>query len=111
MKPFLALALVISFSFFTPGSAVAKEWTIEARQAELMKQINVAQEKKALTAKEGEKLRKKLSNVAKKKTKWMQDKTRELTEDEKLKLEAMLNEVSVDIKDWQLQKRTEKPSK
>ncbi len=111
MNSFLALFLVLSFAIFAPLNAFAKEWSIEDRQAELMKQINTAQEKKALTAKEGEGLRKKLAKIAKKKAKWKTDKTRELSSDEKLKLEGDLNDVSVEIKALQLEKRTEEPKK
>lgn len=109
MKGFLALALLLALSF--SSAADAKVWTIDARQEELMKQINTAQEKKALTAKEGDKLRKMLAKIAKKKAKWKQDKTRDLSEDEKLELEGDLNKVSVKIKALQLEKRTEEPKK
>jgi len=111
MNSILALFLVLSFALFAPSEAIAKTWTIDERQEQLMKDINAAQEKKALTTKEGDKLRKMLANVSKKKNKWKTDKTRDLTEDEKLKLEGDLNKISVQIKALQLEKRTEEPAK
>ncbi|MDX2107947.1 MAG: hypothetical protein SFY67_16210 [Candidatus Melainabacteria bacterium] len=110
MNSILALFLVLGFTFLTPGDAFAKTWTIDERQEQLMKDINSAQEKKALTAKEGDKLRKMLANVSKKKAKWKTDKTRDLSQDEKFKLEGMLNDISVEIKRLQLEKRTEEPN-
>lgn len=111
MNSILALFLVLGFALFAPSDVSAKTWTIDERQEQLMKDINSAQEKKALTAKEGDKLRKMLARVSKKKAKWKTDKTRELSEDEKLKLEGDLNEISVEIKRLQLEKRTEEPKK
>lgn len=111
MNSILALFLVLGFALFVPGDVLAKTWTIDERQEQLMKDINAAQEKKALTAKEGDKLRKMLAKIAKKKAKWKTDKTRELSQDETLKLEGDLNEVSVQIKALQLNKRTEEPKK
>lgn len=111
MNSILALFLALGFTFLAPGDAFAKTWTIDERQEQLMKDINSAQEKKALTAKEGDKLRKMLAKVSKKKAKWKTDKTRELSTDEKLSLEGDLNTISVKIKALQLEKRTEEPKK
>ncbi|QQR56677.1 MAG: hypothetical protein IPG59_16965 [Candidatus Melainabacteria bacterium] len=111
MNIILALFLVLCFAVFAPSDATAKTWTIDERQEQLMKDINAAQEKKALTAKEGDKLRKMLAKVSKKKAKWKTDKTRELSSDEKLTLEGDLNKISVQIKALQLEKRTEEPAK
>ncbi len=111
MNSILALLLVLGFAVFVPSEATAKTWTIDERQEQLMKDINAAQEKKALTTKEGDKLRKMLAKVSKKKAKWKTDKTRELSQDEKFSLEGDLNTISVKIKALQLEKRTEEPKK
>lgn len=87
--------------------ASAKVWTINERQDQLMRDINAAQKKKALTDKEAKGLRKALAGVARKEAKLRGNNNKEIPVDEKAKLEGALNKVSVDIKRLALEKRVD----
>jgi len=79
--------------------AKAKSSVIEARQAQLMKDINYYQKIKALTDKQANKLRKALAKVARKKTKAKQKENAKVVDDEtKSDLMVDLDEISADIK-------------
>lgn len=102
----LALSLCLSAS---PVTAKGKVWTIDARQAQLMIDINEGQKGKQLTKKEADSLRSDLADVARKKKK-MKTKAEDgnLTDANKSDLEADLNKISVAIKKYKLEKRVEK---
>ncbi|MDZ4833239.1 MAG: hypothetical protein SGJ27_05500 [Candidatus Melainabacteria bacterium] len=87
--------------------ASAKEWTINERQDQLMKDINTAQKKKALTDKEAKGLRKDLADVARKEAKLRGKNDKQIPIEDKAKLEGALNKVSVDIKRLALEKRVD----
>jgi len=85
----------------------AKEWTINARQDQLMKDINAAQKKKELTDKEAKKLRGDLADVARKEAKLRGKNNKQIPIEDQAKLEKALNTVSVDIKRLALEKRVD----
>lgn len=91
-----------------PVFAKGKVWTIEARQTQLMQDINEGQKGKQLTKKESDRLRKALADVARKKKKM---KTKNdggaLTEDQRKDLEGDLNKISDNIHKFKLEKRAE----
>jgi len=102
--------LVASTVLFTSAqSALAeKEWTINERQDQLMKEINEAQKKNELTEKEAKKLRSRLADVARKEAKMRgKNNANKLTDANKAVLEEGLNVVSVDIKKLALEKRVD----
>lgn len=103
-----ALALSLCLSAI-PVSAKGKVWTIDARQAQLMVDINEGQKGKQLTKKEADGLRSDLADVARRKKK-MKEKADDgkLTEANKSDLEADLNKISVSIQKYKLEKRVEK---
>lgn len=108
-KSFFGAMLALSIlSLFTCQDVFAKEWTIEERQEQLMQDVNSAQKSSQLTVKEARGLRSRLAAVAKKKAKMKTKiKNEQLTAEDKTELETSLNEISVDIKRLQLEKRTE----
>lgn len=91
--------------------AQSKEWTIWARQQELMKQVNAGQKSKELTAKEAKRLRGDLSDVARKKKSFRNDDKTPMTDEEKKAVEKKLNDVSLEINKLKLEKRVEVKSK
>ncbi len=101
----LALCLCLAAH---PVIAKGKVWTIEARQAQLMQDINEGQKGKQLTKKQSDRLRSDLADVARKKKK-MKSKNDggPLTEDQKKELEGDLNTISDDIHKYKLEKRAE----
>jgi hypothetical protein len=101
----LALSLCLAAH---PVVAKGKVWTIEARQAQLMTDINEGQKGKQLTKKESDRLRSDLADVARKKKK-MKSKNEggALTDDQKKDLEADLNRISDDIHKYKLEKRAQ----
>lgn len=101
--------LVGSTILLTSGQfADAKEWTINERQDQLMKDINEAQKKNELTDKEAKKLRSRLADVARREVKMRGKKSSgSLADADKAILEADLNKVSVDIKKLALEKRVD----
>ncbi len=101
------LALVICLAVH-PVIAKGKVWTIEARQARLMQDINEGQKAKELTKKESDRCRSDLADVARKKKK-MKSKNNggPLTEDQKKELEGDLNSISEAIHKYRLEKRTQ----
>lgn len=108
-----ALLTTIALSLCLSASPVlakgkAKVWTIEARQIQLMADINEGQKGKQLTKKEADHLRSDLADVSRKKKK-MKSKAVEgkITEEQKSELEGDLNKISVDIKKLKLEKRAE----
>lgn len=101
--------MILLLSTLWNGPAIGKEWTIQERQDQLMKDINKAQKAKALTDKEAKKLRGNLADVARRKKK-MESKGKvkgKLDDNDKMKLESDLNDISVEIKKLQLEKRVE----
>lgn len=74
-----------------------------------MADINEGQKGKQLTKKQSDRLRSDLADIARKKKK-MKDKSTDgkITEDQKLELEKDLNDVSVAIQKYKLEKRAEK---
>jgi hypothetical protein len=104
--PCLSIALICSFGF--SAHALAKNWTIEERQTQLMQDINTAQKEKQLTAKEAKKLRADLAEIARHKAE-MKGKSadQKLTAEDNTKLESDLNDISVKIKKVQLNKRVD----
>ncbi|MBA3856135.1 MAG: hypothetical protein C0507_04425 [Cyanobacteria bacterium PR.3.49] len=103
-----ALALSLCLSAI-PVSAKGKVWTVDARQTQLMADINEGQKGKQLTKKEADRLRSDLADVARKKKK-MKEKAEngKLTDANKNDLEADLNKISVAIQKYKLEKRVEK---
>ena len=108
MNYLVAAFLVVCMSVCSLGTALAaKTWTVETRQGQLMKDINVAQTTNQLTPKEAKKLRAQLADVVRHKKKLKAEAVNgKLTKDDDLKLEADLNAVSYKIKELQLAKRT-----
>jgi len=108
MKSRFLLSLLLGSTLLLTSAefANAKEWTINERQDQLMKDINEAQKKNDLTDKEAKKLRAHLADVARKEVK-MRGKVSsgKLSDADKATLEADLNGVSVDIKKLALEKR------
>lgn len=99
----LALTLVLSFQ---PTIAKGKIWTVEARQAQLMKDINEGQKGAQLTKKEADRLRSDLADISRKKKKFRnKTNTTVLTAEQKSELEGDLNTISVNIKKLKLEKR------
>lgn len=110
MKTRVALIpVLIAFTALvgTGDGASAKEWTINERQDQLMKDINAAQKKKDLTDKEAKKLRGDLADVARKEAKLRGKNNKQIPVEDLAKLEKALNEVSVDIKQKALEKRVD----
>lgn len=101
-----ALTALTCVSVLTPALA---NWTVEQRQYQLMQDINAGQKGKQLTAKEADKLRKRLAHVARKKAKMKEKGDGKLTENDKRELESDLNDVSVAITKLKLEKRAEEP--
>ncbi len=101
------LALFLCLAAY-PAFAKGKVWTIEARQAQLMQDINEGQKGKQLTKKESDRLRSDLADVARRKKK-MKSKNDggALTEDQKKDLEGDLNKISDDIHKYELEKRAQ----
>lgn len=99
----IALAMIIGGG----DGAQAKEWTINERQDQLMKDINAAQKKKELTDKEAKKLRSDLADVARKEAKLRGKNNKQIPVEDLAKLEKALNTVSVDIKQLALEKRVD----
>jgi len=101
----LALSLCLAVH---PVVAKGKVWTIEARQAKLMQDVNDGQKSKQLTKKQSDRLRSDLADVSRKKKK-MKSKNNgaALTEDQKKELEGDLNSISDDIHKYKLEKRAE----
>lgn len=86
----------------------AKEWTINARQDQLMKEINESQKKADLTAKEAKRLRSKLADIARREAKVRsKSSTATISDEERVGFEKELNEVSVEIKKLALDKRVD----
>ncbi len=99
--------MILLLCTLSNGPAIGKEWTIEERQNQLMKDVNAGQKAKALTDKEAKKLRGDLADVARRKKK-LETKTKgALSAKDKAKLESDLNDISVEIKKLQLEKRVE----
>lgn len=100
-----AVALSIWFTAL-PADAKPKVWTIDARQEQLMKDINEGQKGKQLTKKESDRLRSDLADVARRKKK-MKSKADDgkLTDDNKKELEGDLNKISDLIHKYKLEKR------
>lgn len=110
MKTRVALiaVLIASAAFVGTGDgAFAKEWTINERQDQLMKDINAAQKKKELTDKEAKKLRGDLADVARKEAKLRGKNNKQIPVEDLAKLEKALNGVSVAIKELALEKRVD----
>ncbi len=101
----IALSLCLST---LPVDAKPKVWTIDARQEQLMKDINEGQKGKQLTKKEADRLRGDLADVARRKKK-MKAKAEDgkLTDDNKKDLEGDLNAISDHIHKYKLEKRTQ----
>jgi hypothetical protein len=91
-------ALVCAASTLMPLPAMSKVWTVEQRQAKLMQDVNAGQKSGKLTAQESKKLRKRLSNVARKKTKMLQKSNGKLTTSDKTKLQDRIDKTSDKIK-------------
>lgn len=108
MKSRLLFSLLLGSTLLLSSAefADAKEWTINERQDQLMKDINEAQKKNDLTDKEAKKLRGRLADVARKEVKMRGKKSSgSLSDADKATLEGDLNNVSVDIKKYALEKR------
>lgn len=107
---FALITTIALFIFLTclPVDASSKVWTIEARQAQLMKDVNEGQKGKQLTKKEADRMRSDLADVARKKKK-MKSKADDgkLTEDDKKELEGDLNKISDSIHKYKLEKRAQ----
>ncbi len=108
MKKLLSGLLVASVLLSLTVPALAA-WTIDQRQFQLMQDINQAQKTKQISEKDANKLRKKLSNIARKKTKMKEKGAGSLTDKDKRDLESDLNDVSVEITKLKLDKRAEDP--
>ncbi len=106
----ILVAATIGGAMSMPVDAKTKAvtWTIEMRQAKLMQDINLAQKRNELTAKEAKRLRSDLSDVSRKKKSFKAKNDGEkLTVENKNELEGDLNKISEDIKKLQLEKRVE----
>lgn len=103
---FLTIIALLFSLVSIPSDAKGKVWTIEDRQAQLMKDINEGQKGQQLTKKEADRLRSDLADVARKKKK-MKGKSDngKLTDDNKKVLEGDLNSISDAIHKYKLEKR------
>lgn len=103
-----AAALIVAtlFCAMVEQPALSKEWSIQDRQDELMRQINAGQKAKELTFKEAKRLRGDLADVSRKKKSMRSDDKKPLTAEQKAELEKVLNDISVDINKLKLEKRT-----
>lgn len=72
-----------------------------------MKDINEAQKKRELTDKEAKGLRSSLADVARKEAKMRTKNNGAIKDEDKAKLEKVLNDVSIDIKRLALEKRVD----
>lgn len=110
-KELMVVASLAAFSCLfsgLAGSVEAKQFSIFDRQKQLMKDVNKAQKSNQLTDKEAHKMRKKLAQVARKKTKMLRkSKGAGLSSSNKVTLEKDLNSISLEIKKLMLQKRVE----
>ncbi len=113
-RKFLSLVSVVCMVTLGVASGVffdrveAKEMSIRDRQTQLMKDVNKAQKSNELTDKEAHKMRKRLAQVARKKTKMLRKaKDAGLSTDNKVTLEKDLNAISIEIKKLMLEKRVE----
>lgn len=101
----------LALTFISTSPALAKEWTVNERQDQLMKDINEAQKKKDLTDKEAKNLRSDLADVARTEAKIKAKNNDKIPAGDKAKLEGMLNDVSVRIKQLSLEKRVAEAKK
>ena len=116
MKPKTSASLLVAFAIVASHATVsmpvsAKDWTINERQDQLMKDINAAQKRKDLTDKEAKKLRSDLADVARKEAKMKEKGNSTVSAVDNAKLENMLNNVSVKIKSLSLEKRVDQAKK
>jgi len=100
-----AAAIYLGTATLIGCPALAKTWTVDDRQVQLMKDINAGQKAGELTLKEAEKLRSDLADVSRKKAKMKAKANGKLTADDKLKLESDINKISTDIRKLKLEKR------
>ena len=99
----IALSLCLAVH---PVIAKGKVWTVEARQAQLMQDINEGQKGKQLTKKESDRCRSDLADVSRRKKKMKtKNKGAALTEDQKKELEGDLNSIRDLIHKYKLEKR------
>lgn len=111
-KSFLTAATAfLALTCVSMSAASAKEWTVNERQDQLMKDINAAQKKKDLTDKEAKGLRSDLADVARAEAKIKEKNNDKIPAADKAKLEGMLNDVSVKIKQLSLEKRVAEAKK
>lgn len=108
-KKFFATTLILSATVcgaLLTSPVMAKTWTVDERQVQLMQDINAGQKRKELTLKEAKSLRKALASVARDK-KAMKSKNEhgKLTAENTSQIEADLNKISEDLKKYQLNKR------
>ena len=102
----------LSLSVSQPSSADAKKYTIYDRQVKLMQIVNKAQKDNQLTEKEAHKMRKKLASIARQKKKMIRKNDENtLSNENKVKLEKELNDISLEIKKLMLEKRVEAQKK
>lgn len=94
----LVAASVCGVVALTELPAQSKEWTVEQRQAKLMQDINAGQKSGALTAQQSKKLRKNLSNVARKKALMKEKGNGKLTAANTSELQSRIDKTSSKIK-------------
>lgn len=94
----LSLTVIMSMLISASVPGFAKVLTIDARQDQLMKEINDGQKAKLLNKKEADRLRKELAKFVKKKKKLKTKNNNQLTAEDKTDLSADLDSISEDIK-------------
>ncbi len=93
----MTAAISMQMSAALPGHA--KVWTIETRQAQLMKDINYGQRTKLLNKKEADRLRKDLAKFVKKKKKLKSENNDKLTPEATAELQKDLDSISEALKE------------
>ncbi len=110
-KILLIATAFLALTFISNSQVLDKEWTVNERQDQLMKDINEAQKKKDLTAREAKGLRSDLADVTRTEAKIKENNNDKIPDGDKAKLESMLNDVSVRIKQPSLEKRVAEAKK
>jgi len=90
--------IVLTAFILSQPLVLAKVWTVDERQAQQMKDINLAQRAGQLTAKQSEQLRKGLANVARRKSKLEVKSGGKLRQSDLASLQSSLDKTSADIK-------------
>jgi hypothetical protein len=102
------ISSVLIFFVLAQPLAFGKVWTVDERQAQQMKDINLAQKSGQLTAKQSEQLRKGLANVARRKSKLEVKSGGKLSQADLASLQSSLDKMSAEIKKAKSESKTPK---